>query len=151
MKAGLVGPVQQAQVPELVPGGPADLQGLLIQDLRRDLIAAKLVKEIQQLLQKGGLLGGTAIDRQLRGRLQQRFLQRQQLAAGVQRHLGRAAGDSQHPLCQTAETQHFRVAAGSGTADPAQVHLRLVRGVLRHQQDLPAAVSQLLDAVKDGI
>ena len=145
VQPGLVGPVQQAQVQQLVPAGPLDLPGLALQQLRGHVVAPQLVEEVQQLLEKGRLLGGAAVDLQLRCHLSQGLLQCQELAAGVQRHLGGAAGDRQHPVAQTAEAEDLRVAAGGVSAEAAQVHLRLVGGVLRHQQDLPAGIPQLLN------
>ena len=71
------------------------------------------------------------------------------LAAAVQRHLGRAAGDAQDPVPQPPKAQHLGMAAGGGAAGPAQVHLRLVGGVLRHQKNLLAPVPQLRDAAED--
>ena len=148
MEPGLISPVQQAQVQQLVSAGPLDLPGLGVQQLRGHIVAAQLVEEVQQLLEERRLPGGTAVDLQQRRRLHQGLLQRQQLAAGVQRHLGGAADGRQHPVAQAAEAQHLRVAAGGVPAEAAQVHLRLVGGVLRHQQDLPAIVSQLRDAAE---
>jgi len=127
---------------------PLVLAGMKYQDMVRRLAPLAEALGIQQLLEKGGLLGGTAVNRQLRSRLQQGLLQRQQLAACVQRHLGRAAGDGQHPLAQPAEAQHLRVAAGRGAAGPAQVHLRLVGGVLRHQENLVPAAGMGGDAAQ---
>ena len=148
---GLVGGVQQAQVQELIPGGAAlHLPGLGVQGGGIHLIAAQLIEQVQQLLQKGGLPGGAAVDPQLRRHLAQSLLQRQQLAAGVQRHLG-AAGDGEHPLAQTAEAEDLGVAAGGIAAEAAQVHLRLVGGVLRHQQDLAAPVPLGADTLQDPV
>ena len=72
-------------------------------------------------------------------------MQRQQLAAGVQRHLCHSTGDGEHPLPQPPEAEDLRVTAGGIAAYPAQIHLRLVGGVLRHQQDLPAGIPQFSD------
>ena len=138
VQPGLIGPVQQAQVQQLVPAGPLDLPGLAVQQLRGHVVAAQLVEEVQQLLEEGRLPGGAAVDLQQRRHLHQGLLQGQQLAAGVQRHLGGAAGEGQHPVAQAAEAEDLRMAAGGVPAEAAQVHLRLVGGVLRHQQDLPA-------------
>ena len=146
---GLIGPVEQAQVQELVPGGPGHLPGFLVQGPGRHVIATQLVKEVQELAQKGGLPGGSSVHRQAWSHLQKRLLQRQQLAAAVQRHLGRAAGDAQDPVPQPPKAQHLGMAAGGGAAGPAQVHLRLVGGVLRHQKNLLAPVPQLRDAAED--
>ena len=132
-------------------GGALDVLRLGAENLRRHLIAMQFIEQIQHLLQKRGLLGRAAVHLQHGRHLGQRLLQRQQLAAAVQRHLGEPAGDAQHPVTQAAEAQHLRVAAGGRTADAAEVHLRLVRGVLRHQQDLPAVVSQLRNAVQERI
>ena len=148
---GLVGAEEKAQIPELGAGGAFDGLGGAVEGLRRHLIAAQLVKEVQELLQKGGLLGGTAVDRQLRGHFCQGLLKGQQLAAGVQSDVRTAAGDGEDPVRQAAKAQNFRVAAGGGAADAAEVHLRQVGGVLRHQQDLAAGIPQVRDAAKDGL
>ena len=145
VQPGLIRPVQQAQIQQLVPAGPLDLPGLALQQRRGHAVAAQLVKEVQQLLQKRRLLGGAAVDLQQRSHLPQGLLQRQQLAAGVQRHLGGAAGQGQHPVTQTAEAEDLRMAAGGIPAEAAQVHLRLVGGMLRHQQDLLAGIPQFPD------
>ena len=42
------------------------------------------------------------------------------------------------------------MAAGGIAAGPAQIHLCLVGGVLRHQQDLTAAVSQRPELLLKG-
>ena len=139
-EAGFIGGVEKAQVVELVPGGAGYDLGLLVKGLGGDLVAAELVEEGQKLAEEGGLPGGTAVDRQLRENLQQGFFQGEELAPGVQGHLGRPAGDGEDPVREAAEAQHLGEAAGGVAAGAAQVHLRLVGGVLRHQKNLlPAA------------
>ena len=114
-------------------GGSLDILGLVVEDAGRHLIAAQLVKQVQKLLQKGRFLGGAAVHGQLGGYFPQGLLHGQQPAAGIQRHLGNAAGNGQDPVAEAAEAQNLRVAAGSGAAGTAQVDLRLVGGMLRHQ------------------
>ena len=139
-EAGLIGGVKKAQVPELVMGGPGDGLGLLVEGFGGDLVAPQLVEEVQKLAEKGGLPGGAAVNRQLRQDLQQGFFQGEELAPGVQGYLGRAAGDGEDPVREAAEAQDLGKAAGGIAAGPAQVHLRLVGGVLGHQENLvPAA------------
>ena len=95
---GFVGGVQEAQVPELFPGGPGDGPGLLLQHLRRHLVAPQLIQQIQHLLQKGRFPGGAAVHPQHRGHFPHSLLQCQELAAGIQRYLGKAPGNAQHPV-----------------------------------------------------
>ena len=135
-EAGLIGGVEETQVPELFMGGPGDGLGLFIERFGGNLVAPELVKEVQQLAEKGGLSGGTAVDRQFRQDLQQSLFQSQQLAPRVQGHLGGAAGDAENPVREAAEAQHLGVAAGGVSASPAEVHLRLVGGVLGNQENL---------------
>ena len=114
-------------------------------------VAAQLVKEAQKLLQEGGLLGGTAVDRQLRGHFGKSLLERQQLSAGIQGNLGAAAGNGEDPVGKAAEAQNFCVTAGSRAADAAKVNLRQMRGVFRHQQNLLTAIPQGPDAAQNGV
>ena len=102
----------------------------------------------QELAEKGGLPGGAAVHRQLRQDLQQGLLQGEELPPGVQGHLGPAAGDGQHPVREAAEAEDLGKAAGGVPAGGAQVHLRLVGGVLRHQENLVPAAGVGSDAVQ---
>ncbi|CDC67993.1 unknown [Oscillibacter sp. CAG:155] len=151
VQPGLIGAVEQTQVQQLVPGGPLHFPCSGVQHLGGDFITVQLVDQIQQLLQKGRLLRGATVYRQHGRDLREGLLQRQQLSPCIQRHLGRPAGNSQHPVPQPPEAEHFRVAAGGVPADPAQIHLRLVGGVLRHQQDLAAVVPQCPDLLQDRL
>ena len=96
-----------------------DLLRLLVKQLRRHLVTAQFIKQIQQLLQKGGFLGRTAVHLQFRRYFQQGFLQRQQLASGIQRHLRNPSGDVQHPITHAAETEHLRMTADGIAANTA--------------------------------
>ena len=147
-EAGLIGGVEKAQVPELVVRGPGNGLGLLVKGLGRDLVAPQLVKEGQELAEEGGLPGGAAVNRQLRENLQQGFFQGEELAPGVQGHLGRAAGDGEDPVREAAEAQYLGVAAGGVAAGAAKVHLRLVRGVFGHQENLVPSAGAGGDAAK---
>lgn len=69
----LIGTVNQAEVRQLVPS--SQLLCGFVKGLRRDLITPQLIKEIQQLLQEGGFLGGPTIYGQAGYNIQQRFLQ----------------------------------------------------------------------------
>ena len=102
-------------------------------------------------MQKGGFLGGTPVHLHDRNHGAQGLLQQEQLASGVQGHPGKTAGNGQHPVTEPPEAEHFGVAAGSIPTNAAQVDLRLVGCMLRHQQDLLAGIPQVRDAVEYGI
>ena len=145
---GFIGAIQKAQVPELFPGGARDLLRLLIEHLGCHLITAQFVRQVQKLLQKGRFLRGAPVDRQGRCYLAQRLLHGQKLAACVQRHLGESTGQRQHPLPQTAEAQHLRMAADCGAADAAKIDLRQMGDVFRYQQDLLSMIAQRSDLLQ---
>ena len=148
---GLIGGVEQTQIRQFVVGGAVYVLRLLVQDLRGHLVASQFVEQRQHLFQKAHLLRGLPIHGHLGGRFQQRPLEGQQLAAVIQRHVRDAAGDAQHPLAQPPKTQHLGMTAGGIAAGAAHVHLRLMGGVLRHQQDLLAALSKLRHPPQHGI
>ena len=148
---GLIGGVEQTQIRQLVVGGAVYVLRLLVQDLRGHLVASQFVEQRQHLFQKAHLLRGLPVYGHLGGRFQQRPLERQQLAAVVQRHVRDAAGDAQHPLAQPPKTQHLGMTAGGIAAGAAHVHLRLMGGMLRHQQDLLAALPQFRHPPQHGI
>ena len=139
---GLIGGVDKGQVPDLGPGEPLQRGVQLPQLLRLHPVGLQLVKQRYQLPQKGGLPGGPGIHRQLGQHLLEGQLHHEELPAGVQRAVGKAAGEGKDPVGQQAEAQHLTVAGGGGPAGPAEIHLRLVGGVLRHQQQLEALVPQ---------
>ena len=141
--------VDQAQVPDLLPGEPAQAAPNLPQPLRLHPADLELVAQRHQLRQEGRLPGGAGVDRQGGQGLLEGPLHHQQLAPGVQCPVRRAAGPRQHPAGQQPEAQHLPVAGGGVTAYPAQIQLRLVGGVLRHQQQLSdAAVTQVPDLLQ---
>ena len=141
----LIGPVEEAQVPELFPGGAGQFLPPAAQILRRDGKALELVKEVQHPREESRLPGGTAVELQLRRHLAQGLLQRQELAPLVQRDIGQSPGDGEHPGPQPPEAQDLGVAAGGVAAGAAEVHLRRVGGMLRHQQHLPGGIPQCCD------
>ena len=66
----------------------------------------------------------------------------------IEGHLRRAAGERQHARGQQLEGQHLRVTARSRAAGAAHVHLRDVRSVLRHEQDLLRRIAQRADLLQ---
>ena len=77
--------------------------------------------------------------------LPQREPHQQQLSSFIQRYVRQPTCPLQHAPGQPPKAEHLTVLAGVIAADPAKIQLRLMGGVLRHQQDLAAAVSQSAD------
>ena len=143
MELGVVGGVQQRNVAQLVAHGVIHVRHLLPQRLRCDLIGVKLVRQLHQLLQKGGTLTGTAKNLQLAVHFLQGKTHGQQLTAVIQRKIRQTAGFAQHAGSQILKAQHLRVAGSRRSQHAAQVHLRLMGNMLRYQQDLPALCAPL--------
>ena len=144
----VVGAVDQRRRPQLLPGRAVHIRHLRHQLLRRHPVGIQLIGQRHQLPQKRRPLRGPCEHRQPPADLLQRPPHGQQLAAFVQRHIRQAAGLGQHPGSQVPEAQYLRVAAGRGAADAAEIQLRLVGGVLRHQQNLRALPPLLLQRLQ---
>jgi hypothetical protein len=134
---GVVGGVYQGDVPQLAAHGPVQVLYLPVQGLGADLVGVELLRQVRQLPQERRPLAGPSEYPQLRGQLLQHPPHGQQLPPVVQGKLRQAAGFRQHPGRQAPEAQHLRVPGRRGSQGPAQVHLRLVGDMLRHQQHLP--------------
>ena len=147
VEPGVVGGVQQRHIPQLVPRRPLQIRHPGHQRVRGDGVGAELVKELHELLQKGGAPRGSGEHRQRGGKLLQTPAQGENLAAVIQREVGKAPGLRQHPGGKGAEGQHLRVPPGGVPQGAAQVHFRLMGGMLRHQQQLAAVAAVLGDGV----
>ena len=55
------------------------------------------------------------------------------------------------PVTEPPEAQNLGMTAGRGTAYPAQIHLRLVGGMFRHQQNLLALIPQSGNRLQDAV
>ena len=148
VEARIVSAVDQRRRAQLFPCRAVHVGYLLHQRRRRHPVGVQLIRQRHQLPQKRRTLGGTGKHRQPSADLLQRPPHGQQLAAVVQRHIRQAAGLGQHPGGQIPKAQHLRVTAGRGAADAAEIQLRLVGGVLRHQQDLRALLPLLLQRLQ---
>ena len=144
----LIGGIDQSQIPQLLPGEALQGGVQLPQPLRLHPVSLELIKECHQLSQKGSLPGGPGIHRQLWQHLLERQLHHKELTSGVQCAIRQASGERQHPVGQQPEAQHLPVTGGGGTAGAAQIHLRLVGGMLRHQQQLGAGIPQPPDLLQ---
>ena len=151
MQPRFIGTVQQRKVMYFLPCGAFYLRRRFCQTGRRYFVNAQFIEQIQHLLQKRCLSGWALVYRQFRCYFAQSLLQRQQLTAAIQRHLRKTPGNTQHPVTETAEAQHFRMAADRRPAEPAKVHLNQMGCMLRHQQNLTAAVTQSRDFPQDPI
>ena len=136
MELPVIGGIQQRQIPELVAHGALHILHLLPQSLWRDLVGVELLRQIRQLPQKRRPLGGPSEHLQPAVQLLQRQPHGQQLSAAVQRKLRQTAGPGQHPAAEALEAQHLRITGGRRPQRPAQIHLRLMGDMLRHQQHL---------------
>ncbi len=138
VEPGVIGAEQQRRGAQLLPRRAGDGLYLLHQLLRRDTVGVQLVRQRHQLPQERRTLGRSGEHRQVRRHLLQGAPHGQYFPAVVQRHLRQAAGLRQHPRSQTLKAQHLPVTAGGIAQRPAEIQLRLVGGVLRHQQHLSA-------------
>ena len=136
MELPVIGGIQQRQIPELISHGALHILHLLPQGLGRDLVGVELLRQIRQLLQKRRPLGGPSEHPQPAVQLLQRQPHGQQLTAAVQRKLRQTAGPGQYPAAEALEAQHLRITGGRRPQRPAQIHLRLMGDMLRHQQHL---------------
>ena len=91
-------------------------------------------------MQKRRPLRGPSEHLQIAVQLLQAAAHGQQLAAVVQRHVRQSSGLSQHAGGKTLKAEHLRITAGRGAAGAAQIQLRLMGSVLRHQQQLRAVL-----------
>ena len=144
----VVGAVDQRRRPQLFPGRAVHIRHLRHQLLRRHPVGIQLIGQRHQLPQKRRPLRGPCEHRQPPADLLQRPPHGQQLAAVVQRHVRQTAHLPQHPRGQVPEAQHLRVPAGGGAASAAQIQLRLMGCVLRHQQHLRPLPPPLFDGLQ---
>ena len=126
VEPGEIGGVNQRQIPHLLPAEPLQHGYRLPQILRPHPAGGQLIAQRHQLPQKGGLPAGPGVHRQLRRRLLQCQLHQQQLPPRVQRTVGEPPGHRQHPAGQQPQAEHLGIPPGGGTANPAEIHLRLV-------------------------
>ena len=82
---------------------------------------------------------------QARRKRNQHTLEQQKLPAVVQRHLRCTAGPCQNAGRKQLEGQDLRMSAGRRPAGPAHIHLRHMRGMLRHKQNLLRGVAESPD------
>ena len=148
VQPGLIGGVDKGQVPELLPRNSLQIRIQLPQLLRRHPVSLHFIKECHQLSQEGSFPGGPGIEGKLGQHLLKGQLHHQQLPAGIQSGIRKAAGEGQYPVGQKPEAENLAVAGGGGAAGPAQVYLRLVGSMLRHQQQLKTAIPQPPDLLQ---
>ena len=141
VQAGIVGRKEHGHIPQLVTGVVLHVLHLLPQRFRCNLIGVEFIGQFHQLTQKTGALAGTGKDLQLALQLLQRHAHGQQLTAVIQREIGAAARFTQHTGGQILKAQHLRITGCRRTQCTAQVQLRFVGNMLRHQQYLLALVS----------
>ena len=135
-QAGIIGCVDHGHIPQLIAHGPLHIRHMAVQRFRRDLVGIQLIGQCGQLVKKRRPLRGPPEHSQPGMQLLQAAAHGQQFAAVIQRHIGQSACLGQHTGGQTLKTEHLRTAAGGGAAGAAQVQLRLMGGMLRHQQYL---------------
>ena len=141
VQPGVVGGKEHGQIPQLVTGGILHVLHLLPQRFRRNLIGVEFIGQLHQLTQKAGALAWAGKDLQLTLQLLQRHAHGQQLTAVIQREIGAAARFTQYTGGQILKAQHLRITGRRRTQCTAQVQLRFVGNMFRHQQYLLALAS----------
>ena len=143
-KAGIVSGENVGKITQLIAHGTLHILDALMERLGGNVIGVKLIHQIRQLLQKGSAAGGLAKYPQIMLCILQAAAHGQQLTAAVQREIGAAARFRQHTAGKRGKAQHLGVCRGGITAELQKIHLRLVRGVLRHKKDLPPLMTVMI-------
>ena len=137
VQPGVIRRIQQRDIPQLIAHSALQVLYMCIEVPGPDLIGVKLLHQVRQLPQKRCPLTGPPEHPQLRRQLLQNPPHGQELSPVVQGKLRQPSRFGQHPGRQAPEAQHLRIPGRRGPQGPAQVHLRLVGNMLRHQQHLP--------------
>ena len=140
--------VDQCKVAQLVAALPFDLRYALRKLLGRNSVSLQFLHHGEQALQKCRALRRALVDLEHRRKLRERALERQELSARIERHVRAAAADAQHARGEQLERQGLGMARRGVAANTAQVHLRHMRGVLRHEQDLLRGIPQRGDPLQ---
>ena len=143
-----IGGVDDAQFPDLVGAHALQCLAGIPQLLRQHTAAFQLIAQLHQFREEWSFSGGAGIDLQGLDGLLQGKLHHQQLAASIQRAVRQTAHLGEHAVGQKAETQHLRMAGSPVSADPGQIHLRQMGGMLRHQQNLLTGIPQFADLLQ---
>ena len=137
VQPGVIRRIQQRDIPQLIAHSALQVLYMCIEVPGPDLIGVKLLHQVRQLPQKRRPLTGPPEHPQLRRQLLQNPPHGQELSPVVQGKLRQPSRFGQHPGRQAPEAQHLRIPGRRGPQGPAQVHLRLMGNMLRHQQHLP--------------
>ena len=121
---------------ELQGGVPLCPLRLLFHLLHGHPAALQFIHQIQKGLEKGRLPGGTTVHRQTAGHVHHGPLHHEELPAPVQGHGLQSPGLCQHPAGQPGEGEHLGVSGCLIPQKAAEVHLRRVGGLVRHQENL---------------
>ena len=147
---GLIGPVDEGQVQQLVPLGAVGLLPRCPQMLGRDAAAFQLVHRGDEPGEELRLPGGPAVHLQLPCHRLEGGVHQQQPSARVQSGGSQSAGDREHPACHAGEGEHLGVPGHLIPPDGTQTALHVVGVLLRHHQHLGPDASALSDAPEHG-
>ena len=140
--------VDQCKVAQLIAALPFDLLHALRKLLGRNSVSLQFLHHGEQTLQECRALRRPLIDPERRRKLCEGALKRQELSSIVERHVCAAAADAQHTRSKQLECQGLGMARGGIAANPAKIHFRYMRGMLRHEQNLLRGVPQRGDPLQ---
>ena len=140
--------VDQRKVAQLIAALPFDLLHALRKLLGRNSVSLQFLHHGEQTLQECRALRRPLIDPERRCKLCEGTLKRQELASIVERHVRAAAADAQHTRSKQLECQGLGMARGGIAANPAKIHFRYMRSMLRHEQNLLRGIPQRGDPLQ---
>ena len=132
-RAGLIGPEDEAQVPELLPVQPLCLLPHLGQRLAGDAAAFQLIHGGEETAQKLRAAGRHGVDGQVGRDGAQGGVHGQQPPALVQHRLGHAPGQGEDAVFQTGKGEDLSIHPRPVSVLPAEALLRLKGRLFRHQ------------------
>ena len=134
---GLIGPIEQTDVPPLVPLLASQLLPCFYELGGEDTAALTLVHRLQDVGEEGGLPGGGGVQAQTGGALAQGGIHQQHPPASVQHRGGSTPCHIPNPSGQTGKGENLAYPGSPRPQHLAHGPLTLVRVLLRHQQQSP--------------